>query len=171
MSSVGDRRIKIRAMIVRFRHLLGWVVSLFRSRQDLIIENLALRKQLLTLHAKRPRRRPTASHKLFWVVLRRLWARWKQPLILVPPRTVVGWNRAGFRRYWKWLSRAKSKGGRKPVSTEIRALIFQMVAENPIWGAPRIPGELLKLGFDGRNRRTLAGCGERHDRQTRVSAG
>ena len=78
----------------------------------------------------------------------RLWSRWKEPLILVTPRTVVGWHRAGFRLYWKWLSRAKPKGGRKPVSKEIRGLIFQMVAESPTWGAPRIHGELLKLGFD-----------------------
>src|ERR1019366_1091757 len=92
--------------------------------------------------------RLTASHKLFWVVLRSCWARWKEPLIQVTPRTVVGWHRAGFRLYWKWLSRAKSRGGRKPVSKQIRALIFQMVAENPTWGAPRIHGELLKLGFD-----------------------
>jgi putative transposase len=61
---------------------------------------------------------------------------------------VVGWHRAGFRLYWKWISRARPKGGRKPVSKEVRALIFQTVAENPTWGAPRIHGELLKLGFD-----------------------
>jgi putative transposase len=135
-------------MIRWLRHFLGWVVSAFRSREDLILENLALRQQLLALHAQRPRRRLPASHKLFWVVLRRLWDKWKEPLILVTPRTVVGWHRSGFRLYWKWLSRAKSRGGRKPVSKEIRALIFQMVAENPTWGAPRIHGELLKLGFD-----------------------
>ena len=86
-------------------------------------------------------------HKLFWVGLRKLWPRWKDPLILVTPRTVVGWHRAGFRLYWKWLSRARPTRGRKRVSQEIRALIFQMVAENPTWGAPRIHGELLMLGF------------------------
>ena len=135
-------------MIALLRHVLGWLVGAFRSRADLILENLALRQQLLALHAQHPRRRLPASHKLFWVLLRRLWARWKQPLILVTPRIVVGWHRAGFRLYWKWLSRAHQMGGRKPVSKEIRALIFQMVAENPTWGAPRIHGELLKLGFD-----------------------
>jgi putative transposase len=87
-------------------------------------------------------------HKLFWVVLRRLWSGWKRPLILVTPRTVIGWHRAGFRLYWKWLSRAKQMGGRKPVTKEVRALIFRMAAENPTWGAPRIHGELLKLGSD-----------------------
>ena len=129
-------------------YVFGWLVGVFRSRADLIFENLALRQQLLALHAERPRRRLTVSHKLFWVVLRSLWARWKDPLIVVTPRTVVAWHRAGFRLYWKWLSRARQMGGRKTVSKETRALIFQMVAENPTWGAPRIHGELLKLGFD-----------------------
>src|SRR5450756_1841912 len=135
-------------MIVWLRHVFGWLRSAFCAREDLLLENLALRQQLLALHTQRPRRRLTASHKLFWVVLRRLWARWKGPLILVTPRTVANWHRAGFRLYWKWLSRAKSRGGRKPVSKEVRALIFQMAAENPTWGAPRIHGELLMLGFD-----------------------
>jgi hypothetical protein len=133
--------------MIACRHLLGWLLSAFRSRQDLILENLALRQQLLALHAQRPRRRLTPSHKLFWVGMRKVWTRWKQPLILVTPRTVVNWHRAGFRLYWKWISRAKPNGGRKPISKEIRALIFQMVAENPTRGAPRIHGELLKLGF------------------------
>ena len=75
-------------MITLLRHLLGWIVSAFGSREGLILENLALRQQLLALHAKRPRRRLTALHKLFWVVLRGLWSGWKKPLILVTPRTV-----------------------------------------------------------------------------------
>ena len=135
-------------MIALPRHLLGWIVSAFGSREGLILENLALRQQLLALHAKRPRRRLTALHKLFWVVLRRLWSGWKKPLILVTPRTVAGWHRAGFRLYWKWRSSAKQMVGRKPVTKEVRALIFRMAAENPTWGAPRIHGELLKLGVD-----------------------
>jgi putative transposase len=135
-------------MILRLRHSLGWIVSAFGSRQDLILENLALRQQLLALHAKRPRRRLSAWHKLFWVMLRGLWSAWKKPLVLVTPRTVVGWHRAGFRLYWKWLSRTRRLGGRKSVSKEIRALIARMAAQNPSWGAPRIHGELLKLGFD-----------------------
>jgi hypothetical protein len=130
-------------MIAWLRHLLGWLIGAFRSRQDLVLENLALRQQLLTLHAQRPRRRFTTPQKLFWVLLRKGWAGWRRPLMLVTPRTVVGWHRAGFRLYWKWISRAEPNGGRKPVSKEIRALIFQMVAENPTWGAPRIHGGLL----------------------------
>ena len=134
-------------MIPFLRHLLGWIVAVLRSRQELILENLALRQQLLALHTKRPRRRLSSVHKLFWIVLRSCWSGWRRPLVLVKPRTVVAWHRAGFRLYWKWLSRAKRVGGRKRVSQEIRVLIFRMAAENPTWGAPRIHGELIKLGF------------------------
>jgi putative transposase len=140
--------ITILAMIALLRQLIGWIVATFLSREDLILENMALRQQLLALHTKRPRRRLSAAHKLFWVALRRLWSGWKGSVILVTPRTVVAWHRAGFRMYWKWLSRARRRGGRTRVSKEIRALIFRMAVENPTWGAPRIHGELLKLGFD-----------------------
>src|SRR5215467_3458106 len=135
-------------MIVGLRHLLGWFVSVFRSREDLILENLALRQQLLALHTRRRRRRLSSLHKLFWIALRSRWSGWRRPLVLVKPRTVVAWHRAGFRLYWRWLSRAKRVGGRKPVSKSVQALIFRMASENPTWGAPRIHGELLKLGFD-----------------------
>ena len=134
-------------MFWSLRHLIGWIVSALSSRKDLILENLALRQQLLALHAQRRRPRLSVRHKLFWVLLRRLWSGWKTPLLLVTPRTVVEWHRAGFRLYWNWLSRARQLRGRKPLSQEIRALIFRMAAENPTWGAPRIHGELLKLGF------------------------
>src|SRR6202162_810898 len=136
------------AIFILLRQILGWFVSAFSSREDLILENLALRQQLLALHAKRPRRRLTTLQKLFWVVLLRLWSEWGRALVLVTPRTVVGWHRAGFRLYWTWVSRARRVGGRRRVSKEVRALIFRMAAENPTWGAPRIHGELLKLGFD-----------------------
>src|SRR5467141_1867144 len=135
-------------MIVSLRHFLGWLVSSFSCRADLVLENLALRRQLLALQALRPPRRLTALHKLFWVALRMCWSGWREPLVLVTPRTVVNWHRAGFRLYWTWVSRFSQVGGQKRVSKEIRALIFRMVAENPTWGAPRIHGELRKLGFD-----------------------
>jgi putative transposase len=135
-------------MFVRLRHLLGWVISAFRFREDLILENLALRQQVLALHAKRPRPRLSSLDRLFWVVLRKAWSGWKGSLILVTPDTVVRWHRAGFRLYWAWLSRTRHAGGRKPLSKDLRDLIFRMLTENPTWGAPRIHGELLKLGFD-----------------------
>src|SRR5207302_3021444 len=83
-------------MIVLLRHLLGWMVSAFRSREDLVLENLSLRQQLLALHVQRPRHRWTALHELFWVALRTCWSGWRKPLVLVTPRTVVNWHRAGF---------------------------------------------------------------------------
>jgi len=135
-------------MFVRLHHLFGWFISVFRSREELLLENLALRQQLLALHAKRPRPRLSSVDRLFWVVLRRVWPGWKRSLILVTPETVVRWHRTGFRLYWSWISRAQKAVGRKPISREVRELIFRMVAENPTWGAPRIHGEMLKLGFD-----------------------
>src|SRR5271167_4854265 len=125
-------------MFVRLRYLLGWVISVFRSRGELLLENLALRQQLLALHAKRPRPRLSSVDKLFWVVLRKVWFGWKRSLILVTPETVIRWHRAGFRLYWSWISRAPKPVGRKPISREVRELIFRMVAEKPAWGAPRI---------------------------------
>src|SRR5271167_537561 len=135
-------------MFVRLRHLFRWIISVFRSREELLLENLALRQQLLALHAKRPRPRLSSVDRLFWVVLRGIWSGWKRSLILVTPETVVRWHRTGFRLYWSWISRARKAVGRKSISREVRELIFRMVAENPTWGAQRIHGELLKLGFD-----------------------
>jgi putative transposase len=130
------------------RHFLGWLIGAFRSQEDLVLENLALRQRLLTLHAKRPRRRLGVLDKLFRVALRRSWSGWESSLILVTPETVVRWHRTGFRLYWRWISHARHAVGRKPISREVRELVFRIVAENPTWGAPRIHGELLKLGFD-----------------------
>ena len=87
-------------------------------------------------------------NKLFWVTASRFWSGWKEALIVVRPETVVGWHRAGFRMYWKLISKVRRQVGRRQTPKEIRDLIFRMVAENPTWGAPRIHGELLMLGFD-----------------------
>src|SRR4029077_16999245 len=76
------------------------------------------------------------------------WQGGKQSLIVVPPETVVRWHRAGFRLYWLLISRARTQVGRRPTSREVRELLFRMRVENPTWGAPRIHGELLMLGFD-----------------------
>jgi hypothetical protein len=84
--------------------------------------------------------------RLFWIVLRRFWPSWSGALILVKPETVVFWHRAGFEWFWRWRSRPR-RAGRPAISGEIRQLIRRMKAENPTWGAPRIHGELLHLGF------------------------
>jgi transposase InsO family protein len=119
-----------------------------QSRRSLLLENLALRQQLAVLKRKHPRPRMGAIDKIFWVCARSFWGAWKQALVLVNPETVVRWHRAGFRLYWSWISKARKQVGRKKLSPEVRELIFRMMAENPTWGAPRIHGELLMLGFD-----------------------
>jgi hypothetical protein len=123
-------------------------IDFLSSRRGLILENLALRQQLGVLKQRHPQPRFAARDKLFWVILRRLWPGRKRALILVQPETVVRWHRAGFKLYWTWLSRHRTRVGRRCVSRELRDLIFRMVAENPTWGAPRIHGEMKMLGFD-----------------------
>jgi len=127
---------------------LGVLVRLFRSRGELVLENLALRQQLAVLKRRHPRPRLASADRLFWVAVSRFWSGWQQALILVTPETVVRWHRAGFRLYWKLISKVSEQVGRRRISKEIRELIFKMVAENSTWGAPRIHGELLMLGFD-----------------------
>src|SRR5436309_1805417 len=126
----------------------GTLVSLFRAHRSLLLENLALRQQLAVLKRCHPRPSIGIFDRLFWVVARRVWSGWKQSLIIVMPETVVRWHRVGFRLYWRLISRVRKHVGRKQSSQEVRNLIFRMVAENPTWGAPRIHGELLMLGFD-----------------------
>jgi putative transposase len=130
------------------RLCLGLLARCFRSRRKLLLENLALRQQLAVL--KRRQDRPTLLpfDKLFWMLACRFWSEWKKCLLVVTPETVVRWHRAGFRLYWSLISKARKRVGRKKLSTDVRELIFRMVAENPTWGAPRIHGELLMLGFD-----------------------
>src|SRR3990172_1565625 len=122
--------------------LLG---SAFRARQSLALENFALRHQLYVLQRPRSRIRLKKRDRLVWVVLSRIWGDWRESLTIVQPQTVVRWHRQGFRLYWRWKSRTR---GRPQASQEIRGLIRRMALENPLWGAPRIHGEILKLGLD-----------------------
>jgi putative transposase len=124
---------------------LGTLRSAVRTHRELALENLALRQQLTVWKAREPRPRLTEMDRLFWVFLARIWTKWRHSLHVVRPETVVRWHRQGFRRYWAWKSRRRS--GRPMVSTELRDLIRRMSAANPLWGAPRIHGELLKLGL------------------------
>jgi hypothetical protein len=120
--------------------------ALVRERSDLVLENLALRQQVATLVAKGGRPRITGVDRWFWMVLRRCWSRWTEVLVFVKPETVVRWHRAGFRRYWTWLSR-RGRRGRPRTRETLRSLIRRMATENAGWGAPRIHGELVALGF------------------------
>ena len=131
-----------------FRFCLGSISRCFHSRRSLLLENLAIRQQLAVLPRRHPRPKLSPLDKLFWVPARRFWSAWKQALLVVTPETAVRWHRTGFRMYWSLISKVRRRLGRKPLSKEVRDLIFQMVAENSSWGAPRIHGELLMLGFD-----------------------
>lgn len=128
-------------------NFFAWLGVLFRSRNDLGLEILALRQQVSVLKAKNPRPHLSRWDRLFWVLLRRLWSRWTEVLMVVKPESVVRWHRAGFRLYWRFVSR-QAERGRPKTDEEIRKLIRRMAAENPSWGAPRIHGELLKLGLE-----------------------
>jgi putative transposase len=125
--------------------VVGTLGSAVRTHRELALENLALRQQLAVWKARQPRPRLTESDRIFWVLLSRLWTSWRHSLLVVQPQTVIGWHRQGFRRYWAWKSRRRS--GRPVIDTELRDLIRRMSRANPLWGAPRIHGELLKLGL------------------------
>src|SRR4029077_19446673 len=135
-------------MVDAIRLFVGAILRLLRTRRRLLLENLALRQQIAVLKRKHTRPRLAALDKLFWVLVRRFWSEWKQALILVGPETVVRWHRSGFAMYWRGISRSRRIVGRRRTSQEVRDLISRMVAENSTWGAPRIHGELLMLGFD-----------------------
>ncbi len=135
-------------MLNIMRLCLGTIARLFCARRSLLLENLALRQQLAVFKRRHPRTRLTFLDKLFWVAARQICSDWKQFLIVVLPDTVVQWHRSGFALYWRLISRFPGRAGRKRIAKEIRDLIFRMVAENATWGAPRIHGELLMLGFD-----------------------
>jgi len=143
-------------MLRFFLSFFGWFTAFFRSRHDLGLELVALRHQVGVLKRKNPRSRLGVWDQGFWVVLRRVWSGWVNVLVVVKPETVVRWHRAGFRLYWRWLSRRRNQG-RPKISSEVRQLIARMTKENPTWGAPRIHGELLKLGFEI-SERTVSRC-------------
>jgi len=118
-----------------------------RRRASLELEVIALRHQLGVLRRQCPRRlRLRSSDRLFWAWLYRLWPRCLEAMVLVKPATVVHWHRSGFRLYWRWRSRL-GRRGRPAVDYDVRILICRMSQANPLWGAPRIHGELLKLGI------------------------
>src|SRR5258707_10939152 len=130
--------------------ILSALVSLLsfrvRSRACLELELIALRHQVSVLRRQHPGRlRLFSTDRLLWVWLYRVWPQVLTAMVLVKPATVVQRHRKGFRLYWRWRSR---RPGRPKMSTEIRDLIRRMSLANPLWGAPRIHGELLKLGIE-----------------------
>jgi putative transposase len=127
--------------------LLAFMATLFRSRTSLHLEHLALRHQLAVYQRSVPRPRLRATDRLFWAWVSRLWAGWQSALVFVQPRTVIAWQRQRFRDHWRRLSQ-RGTPGRPTLAKEVRDLIRAMWQANPTWGAPRIVGELHKLGID-----------------------
>ena len=133
-------------MIALLWFVLVILVAPFKSKSRLEAENAALRRQLIVLRRNvHGRVRLTNNDRLFFVQLYRWFPSVRQVLTIVRPETLIRWHRLGFRCYWRWKSR--STGGRPRIESELRALIRRISIENPLWGAPRIHGELLKLGF------------------------
>src|ERR1700680_2730354 len=127
---------------------LSTMFSAFRSRAAVQVEIVALRHQIGVLR-RSAKKRPTltVADRVFWAWLSGAWADWKSALVIVKPETVISWHRKGFRLFWTWKIR-HGRTGRPAVSQEVRDLIRTMSRANPLWGAPRIHGELLKLGID-----------------------
>ena len=128
------------------RAILAVVASLFKSQAELAAENLVLRQQINVLRRRMPGPALTNIDRLLFVWLHRWFPATGGAFAIVRPETVLRWQRAGFRAYWRWRSRHRV--GRPKVSYELRALIAEMSQANLLWGAPRIHGELLKLGFE-----------------------
>jgi hypothetical protein len=127
--------------------IFGTVIDLLRSRATLEAEIVVSRQQINVLRRANPKRLPFGSiDRLILRGVCRLFSKTYDALAIVRPDTVIRWHRAGFRSYWRWKSRRRC--GRPTVSLEIRRLIREMSTANPLWGAPRIHGELLKLGID-----------------------
>ena len=122
--------------------------SVLRSRTALQVEILALPHQIGVLRrSAKPRPKLTVLDRMFWAWLSGVWADWRSALVIVKPETVIAWHRKGFRLFWTWKV-THGRAGRPTVSPEVRDLIHIMSRANPLWGAPRIHGELLKLGID-----------------------
>ena len=136
-----------RPMVAFLTQLLFALRSLFTRSARLQAENLLLRQQLIVLRRQHPGRvRLWNLDRLLMVWLYRLYPALLDAILIVQPETVIRWHRRGFRAYWRWRSR--HVGGRPRIETEIRALIRRMNRENPLWGAPRIHGELWMMGID-----------------------
>src|SRR5437868_12675411 len=134
-------------MLKRIMVVIRFVILVFGGHKQVALENAALRQQLAVFKRDVKRPRLHRRDRLFWIGLRTIWKEWKSALVIVRPETVISWQRNRFKRYWWRLSQPKTPG-RPPISSDIRTLVRTMADANVTWGAPRIHGELLKLGFE-----------------------
>lgn len=120
------------------------MILIFKLNSRLAIENLALRQQLAVM--KKSIRRPKIRRRdrFLWVILSRFWNGWKNVLMVVQPETVIRWHKKGFKLYWKFKSQ---RPGRPSIDLKIQKIVKKMIKKNPLWGAPILHGQLLKLGI------------------------
>jgi len=140
-----------------------WVARRLNIVANLTAENLALRHQLVVLKRYHNRPRLKERDRLFWVLLSRIWSGWRESVLIVQPDTVVRWHNRAFKLYWRHKSRG-GKRGRPPLDPEVKALVLKMADFDPLWGAPKIHGELLKLGLVT-SERTVSGILRRYRRK------
>jgi putative transposase len=126
---------------------LRFIILVLAGHKEIALENAALRQQLTIFKREQPRKKLRYRDRLFWTALMKIWKQWRTALVVVQPATVVSWQRRRFKQYWRKLSQ-KEGPGRPKVSAEVRRLVRTMAAANVTWGAPRIHGELLKLGIE-----------------------
>lgn len=155
-------------MLIIIRNYLLSVSRRLNIIAYLTAENLALRQQLIVFKRNQNRPKLEVRDRLFWKVLSQTWSGWRSALLIVQPDTVVRWHQSAFKLYWKRKSQG-GKRGRPPLDPEVKALVFKLAAANPLWGAPKIHGELLKLGIE-LSERTVSGllrkCNPRPPSQT-----
>jgi putative transposase len=143
--------------------VIGRALALaLRGHRELVLENLALRQQLTVMRRTTNRPHLATCDRLFWMGLGRIWPNWRTALVLVQPDTVVRWHRDWLRR--RWTRRSKPRpDGRPPINQQIRVLVREMATANPLWGAPRIHGELMTLSVDV-SERSVSRLLKRHPR-------
>src|SRR5712692_5525413 len=143
--------------------VIGRALALaLRGHRELVLENLALRQQLTVMRRTTNRPHLATCDRLFWIALGHIWRNWRTALILVQPDTVVRWHRDWLRHRWTRRSRSRPDG-RPPIEQQIRVLVREMATANPLWGGPRIHGELRTLGVHV-SERTVSRLLERHPR-------
>jgi len=126
--------------------LINIFKTVYKSKNDIIIENLVLKQQLATYTSRKKKPIIKERDRAFWIALKKSWSKWTDLLVIVKPETVIDWQRRRFKKHWTKISSKNKKSGRKITKKEIRDLIYQMKRENN-WGAPRIYSELLMLGY------------------------
>ena len=141
MAGIGEQGEKVLLTILWI--VLNYPLSFCRSRHDLALEVLALRHQLMVFHRQASRPKLHRSDRYLWLLLMKLWPNWRTSLMIFQPETLIGWQRAGFRMFWRWKSRHRR--GRPGKDRQLIQLIRRMWSVNPTWGSPRIRDELVKL--------------------------